>query len=72
MRENWEALVSAIVLQAVDDYRVARRRVRRKPDQAEAQRRLREVERFFRSRWFRELTNLDGAEILNELKREVA
>ena len=37
MKDNWEALVNAIVLKAVEDYRKARRRVRRFPGQKGAQ-----------------------------------
>ena len=72
MKDNWEALVNAIVLKAVDDYRKARRRVRRFPGQKGAQEMIREVERFFRSRWFQMLTDTDGRIILENLKKEVA
>ena len=67
MKDNWEALVNAIVLKAVDDYRKARRRVRRFPGQKGAQEMIREVERFFRSRWFMALTDTDGRMILEQL-----
>ena len=72
MKDNWEALVNAIVLKAVEDYRKARRRVRRFPGQKGAQERIREVERFFRSRWFLILTDTDGRMILEQLRKEVA
>ena len=72
MKENWEALVRAVILQAVEDYRKCRRLVRRKPGQVEAQKMIREVEAFFRSRWFKQLTEADGNMILEGLKREVA
>ena len=72
MKDNWEALANAIVLKAVDDYRKARRRVRRFPGQKGSQERIREVELFFRSRWFLMLTDMDGKTILENLKREVA
>ena len=72
MRDNWEALVNAIVLKAVDDYRKAWRRVRRFPGQKGSQERIREVELFFRSRWFLMLTDTDGRMILEHLKKEVA
>ena len=48
MKDNWEALADAIVLKAVDDYRKARRKVRRMPGQKGAQEMIREVERFVR------------------------
>ena len=71
MKQNWEALSQAIILQAVEDYRKCRRLVRRKPGQIEAQKMIREVEAFFRSRWF-QLSDVDGNMILEGLKKEVA
>ena len=72
MKENWEALAQAIILQAVEEYRKCRRLVRRKPGQIEAQKMIREVEAFFRSRWFMQLSDVDGNMILEGLKKEVA
>ena len=72
MNESWEDLAGAIIMQAVADYRKCRVLVRTKPNQKAAQAMIREVERFFRSRWFCQLTELDGNRILNKLKEEVA
>lgn len=72
MRENWERLAQAIILKAVEDYRAARRRVRRFPDQKMAQATIREVERFILSDWFAQLTDVDGKYLLQRLKEEVA
>ena len=72
MKQNWQALSQAIILQAVEDYRKCRRLVRRKPGQVEAQKMIREVETFFRSRWFMQLSDVDGNMILEGLKKEVA
>ena len=72
MNENWEKFAQAIILQAVEDYRKCRRLVRRKPNQVEAQKMIREVEAFFRSRWFMQLSDADGTMILEQLKKEVA
>ena len=72
MNENWEKFAQAIILQAVEDYRKCRRLVRRKPGQIEAQKMIREVEAFFRSRWFKQLSEADGNMILEGLKKEVA
>ena len=68
MNRNWEDFAQAIILQAVDDYRKSRRRVRQKPDQKEAQAMIREVEQFFRSQWFRQLSDVDGSTILYNLR----
>jgi hypothetical protein len=56
----------------VEDYRKCRRKVRRKPGQVETQKMIREVEAFFRSRWFKQLSEADGNMILEGLKKEVA
>jgi len=72
MRENWEELANAIVIQAVMDYRQARRRIRLFPKRRqEALARMREVECFIGSWWYYQLTDLDGAKIMAELKQEV-
>ena len=66
----WEDLANAVVLQAVEDYREARNITRVWPDEREAQKRIREVERFMRFGWFELLTRLDGKALLNFLKNE--
>lgn len=71
MRWNWEDLANAIILQAVEDYRKARKRVRTRPDQKIAQATIREVERFFKSWWFAQLTDVDGEMLLEKLQKEV-
>ncbi len=72
MQRNWEDLAQAIIMQAVTDYRKARRRVRHFPDQKGAQATIREVERFFRSDWFAQLTDVDGEMLIKRLREEVA
>ena len=64
------ALAEAVVLQAVDDWRAAAEILSRRPDHALASARLRDAERFFLSRWFRALTDMDGAALLDRLRRE--
>ena len=64
------ALAEAIVLQAVDDWRTAAEILSRRPDHSLASARLRDAERFFLSRWFRVLTDMDGAALLDRLRRE--
>ena len=70
MEDGAELLVQAIVLQAMEDYRRARRILSRRPDRESARLMVRDVERFFRSVWFSCLTGLDGKEILERLKGE--
>ena len=68
MADEYADLVQAVVMQAVEDFRLARNILRRRPDSTRARRMLRDVEGFFRSAWFITLTGLDGREILNRLK----
>ena len=72
MNYLWEELANAIVLQVVKDYRIARWRVRRFAGAKKSQATIRECECFFRSGWFRLLTDLNGEELLKELRSEVA
>ena len=68
-REKWENFTMRIILQAVEDYRKARR-VRRRADRVKAERTIREVEEFFLSDWFMQMTNVDGEKILKRLQKE--
>ena len=72
MQWNWEELANGIVLQAVKDYRASRRLARKRKTAREARMRIREVEMFFRSRWFCQLSDVDGSTILYNLRREAA
>lgn len=58
-RENWQDLANAVVLQAVQDYRLSN-----------DPRDLEELERFFLSDWFRLLTDLSPDCLLSLLRRE--
>ena len=68
--EPEEMLVLAIVRQAAEDWRRAVLMLSGRPDHPEALALRRETERFFRSRWFHQLVDLDGEELLERLKRE--
>lgn len=84
--DPWLRLRNGIILQAVADYRVARRFVydsqwlllgvsgKRKKNYLDRlwkeQARLKEVERFFASEWFTLLTDIDGQVILNKIAAE--
>ena len=69
--DPYEELANAIVLQAVSDYRYATKRMRTHPEEAMIhRRRKKEVKRFIRSAWFKELTNLDPVILLKKLKEE--
>ncbi len=60
----YENLANAIVAQAADDYR----KILVLPQNDGSRRSL---ERFFRSEWYRILTNLDGELLMQMLKKEV-
>lgn len=66
----YERLANAIILKAVDDYRRALRKLNRCGDDINALHIVREVERFFRSKWFADLCNLDGEILIDRLKGE--
>lgn len=62
---NVTVLANAIVVQACDDYRMAIRGNCSDPDKM-----LREVKMFFKSGWYKELTNLKSAILLRMLDEE--
>lgn len=70
MQVEYEALAQAIVLQAVEDYRSARRRLRRPDTRPSAQAAIRHLEHFFRTRWCGMLADIDGEKLIQNLKEE--
>ena len=65
-----EELAGAIVMQAVKDWRRAVKTLKKKPRKESAKQMKEECERFFRSQWFEDLTDVDGSFILRKLKQE--
>lgn len=57
-----ENLANAIIVQACADYRIALRK--------NDTRCIYEVERFFRSVWYRVLTSFDGEVLIEKLRKE--
>ena len=70
MTEPWESLANAIILQAVKDYREARKKHRKRPKNEDTKLMIADCEAFFRSDWFRDLTELDGEMLLRKLQEE--
>ncbi|MBQ9461545.1 MAG: hypothetical protein IJU51_06485 [Clostridia bacterium] len=68
--DGYENLANAIILQAVKDYRKALRRLNRNFQNKDAKRTVSEVERFFRSDWYKTLTSVDGELLINKLREE--
>jgi hypothetical protein len=68
-----EELANAIILQACKDYKSAYRRYLRRyrqPDRLDPE--LAELERFFRSDWYKTLTSVDGEYLMKRMREEVA
>ncbi len=70
MKDGYEELANAIVMQAVKDWRKAVKTLKKRPRYEAAKQMRDECERFFRSEWFEELTSVDGSVILRKLKQE--
>lgn len=68
---NYRQLGSAIILQAVDDYRAARQAFMNCPKDYKAKAVMQECENFFLSDRFTVFTNLDGKALLENLRKEV-
>ena len=68
--EGYRELANAIVMQAVKDWRAAVKILKKRPRYEKALKMKAECERFFRSRWFANLTDVDGNLILRKLKQE--
>lgn len=71
MSDPYENLANSIILLAVKDYRDALKKLKKLPRNEAAQIMKAEVERFFRSAWYRELTSVDGEFLISKLQAEV-
>ena len=69
--DAYEKLANAIIIQAAKDYRVAKRKLRRKPGNKDARTEAESIERFFRSDWFCALSDVDGEMLIRKLNEEV-
>ena len=70
MNELYEKLATAIILQAVEDWRKSVKALKKRPHFTEAMMMKDECEQFFLSEWFGVLTSVDGNMILRKLKQE--
>ena len=70
--DDWWDVANAIILQAVEDYRHARYRNRKRPYQQKTEQEIRDIEQFFCSEWFSILCTLDGSRLLRDLKKQIA
>ena len=69
--DPYERLASAIVLQAVSDYRVVLKKIKAHPKNREAISEALEIEKFFRSGWYSQLTDVDGEYLIRRLQDEI-
>ena len=72
MTDPYENLANSIILLAVKDYRDALKKLKKWPRNESAKMMKDEVERFFRSDWYRELTSIDGNVLIKKLQAEVS
>lgn len=72
MSDAYQNLANAIIFMAVKDYRTALRKLKKRPKYGPAQDIKNEVERFFHSDWYRELTSVDGEILIKKLQAEVS
>ena len=70
MNSPYDELANAIILQAVKDYRDARKKLKKRPKNEDAKLMVEDCEKFFCSDWFNALTQLDGKALLRKLKEE--
>ena len=66
----YQRLANAIVEQAAKDYRSALKALARDSDNAYIQDEVKSLGRFFRSRWYGILTNVDGDYLIDKLREE--
>ena len=72
LAENpYERLANAIVLQAVADYRIALKKIKAHPKNKDAIEDALEIERFFRSGWYQQLTSVDGEFLIRKIQEEI-
>ena len=67
--DGYEMLAAAVVERAVLDYRQAQENIRTKYNVLDAQNMIRALERFFRSEWFGILSDLDGENLIEMMRK---
>ena len=69
--DPYQNLANAIVLQAARDYRSAMQRLRKNPHNREAKEEKESLLRFFHSRWYSCLTDVNPEYLIERLEKEV-
>ena len=70
MMDGYQVLADAIIEQAANDYMATIRILKRCPDRKPAMKVAMECERFFRSKWFSTLTDLDPEWLIEKMRKE--
>lgn len=68
--DSYEELGNAVVLQAVWDYRDARKKLSHGRKNMAAEKIIKECEWFFKSQYFNIFSRLDGKALLSQLEKE--
>ena len=77
--EPYSNLANAIILRAIDDYRRSLERLNyllKTPEFngrriVETKREIDEIEEFFRSEWYDEMTDISGEDVIRKIRKEV-
>lgn len=69
--KHYEALAHAIIVQAVIDYKAARRILEKNPKDLLAQAEVEKIKRFFRSRYYRALTGVDADYMIQKIEADI-
>lgn len=69
--DSYERLANAIILSAVSEYKAALKRVKRNQGSKIAMDEALQIEKFFRSHWYQQLTSVDGEFLIRRLQDEI-
>ena len=67
---GYQALANAIIIQAAKDYKAALRQMKRHPGTKAGMGTIMQIEKFFHSRWFGILTDVDPDYLIQKLRLE--
>lgn len=69
--DGYEKLANDIVITAFNDYKSSLVRLKVNPRHIDALSQIYELERFFKSEWFRQLTNVNAKYVISKIKEGV-
>ncbi len=70
-KDPYERFANAIILSAVADYRAALKKIKHNPKSKAAIDEALQLEKFFRSSWYQQLTSVDGEFLIRKLQNEI-